>query len=89
MGPPLLSPLCFVTFLTKGDECESEGPGVSSHVTSELSRARTPAWPGQSGRKDPIITTDLHLLAISASIETTIRNVKIHHQTNGGNESFL
>ena len=45
--------------------------------------ARSPPW-----RKDPIITTDLHLLAISASIETTIRNVKIHHQPNGGNESF-
>ena len=45
--------------------------------------ARSPPW-----RKDPIITTDLHLLSISASIETTIRNVKIHHQPNGGYESF-
>ena len=45
--------------------------------------ARSPPW-----RTDPIITTDLHLLSISASIETTIRNVKIHHQPNGLNESF-
>ena len=44
--------------------------------------------PNQARRKDPIITTDLHLLAISGSIQTTIRNVKIHHRPNGLNESF-